>query len=79
MKKSWHMDRIAYAPKILRNLEEICAEMGVSAKIVRRWALDGAPIAVDKSACKVRYSAEAAALQAWRVTRSMAPAESEWE
>lgn len=66
---------IAYMPKILRNLEEICSEMGVSAKVVRRWVSEGAPIAVDCSGSnKVRYSAEAATLQAWRVTQSMAVA-----
>lgn len=57
---------IVYAPKILRNMEEICAEMGVSAKVVRRWARDGAPIAVDGEGSKLRYSAEAARLQLWR-------------
>lgn len=70
---------IAYAPKILRNLEEICAEMGVSAKAVRRWASDGAPIAVDGSGNKARYSAEAAALQAWRVAQSTAAIQAESE
>lgn len=57
---------ITYAPKILRNLAEICEEMGVSAKVVRRWVRDGAPIAVDKSANRIRYSAETARLQFWR-------------
>ena len=57
---------IAYVPKILRNLEEICAEMGVSPKVVRRWVRDGAPIAVDGEGNKMRYSAEAARLQLWR-------------
>ena len=63
---------IAYVPKILRNLEEICSEMGVSAKVVRRWVRDGAPIAVDKSANRIRYSAEAARLQLWRETEGTA-------
>ncbi len=71
--------QVAYVPKILRNMTEICKEMGVSAKIVRRWAADGAPIVLDGSGNKVRYSTEAAALQAWRVAQSTAevPAESE--
>ena len=63
---------IAYVPKILRNLEEICSEMGVSAKVVRRWVRDGAPIAVDKSANRIRYRAEAARLQLWRETEGTA-------
>lgn len=57
---------IVYAPKILRNLEEICEEMGVSVKVVRRWVQEGAPIAVDGEGNKMRYSAEAARLQLWR-------------
>lgn len=65
---------VVYSPKILRNLDEICAEMGVSGKVVRRWVSEGAPIAVGGSGCKLRYSAELAALQAWRVAKSTAQA-----
>ena len=61
-----NMLRISYVPKVLRNLQEICEEMGVGEKIVRRWAAQGAPIAVEGKGKKVRYSAEAAKLQAWR-------------
>ncbi len=57
---------IAYVPKILRSLTEICEEMGVSAKVVRRWVAEGAPIAVDGEGNKMRYSAEAGRLQLWR-------------
>lgn len=59
--------KFSYVPKILRNLEEICATMGVGARTVRRWAGMGAPIAVEGSGVKIRYSAEAASLQAWRL------------
>lgn len=58
---------IAYAPRILRNLTEICAEMGVGTDKVKLWVSLGAPIAVSNDDGRARYSAEAAALQLWRV------------
>lgn len=57
---------VSYTPKILRNMTEICAEMGVGQETVRRWAESGAPIAVESDGKKTRYSVETAVLQAWR-------------
>lgn len=59
--------QVCYMPKILRSLCEICAEMGVGQETARRWIDDGAPIARECEGRKVRYSAEAASLQAWRL------------
>lgn len=61
---------VAFSPKILRSLGEICEEMGVGEKTVRQWAAQGAPIAVEGEGKRVRYSAEAASLQAWRSKRA---------
>ena len=47
-------------------MQEICKEMGVGAKVVRRWAACGAPIAVEGDGRNVRYSAETVRLQLWR-------------
>lgn len=71
------MDKINYAPRVLRNLREICEAMGVGRELVRKWVLQGAPIAVEGSGKKTRYSAELAALQAWRLihARSTVPRE----
>lgn len=49
---------------------EICAHMGVGPETVRRWRAEGAPIAIEGSGQKTRYSCEAAELQAWRLKRS---------
>lgn len=57
---------VSYTPKILKSMREICEVMGVGAKVVRRWAACGAPIAVEGSNRNVRYSAEAVRLQLWR-------------
>lgn len=57
---------IAYQPRILKNLTEICAEMGVGVETVKKWIDQGAPIAVEYQGAKPRYSAEACELQAWR-------------
>lgn len=62
---------VAYFPKIMTSLAEICEVMGVGEKTVKTWVKRGAPIAVEKSGDSnfhIRYSAEAATLQAWRVT-----------
>ena len=61
--------RTAYAPLVLRNMEEICEVMGVGRKTVREWVERGAPIAVEGLGGRTRYSAEAAALQDWRIQR----------
>ena len=60
------MLQISYMPKILRNMAEICEEMGVGEKTVKAWVKRGAPIAVEGDGRRVRYSAEMARLQAWR-------------
>lgn len=57
--------QVAYLPKILRNLSEICDEMGVGEKTVKKWVENGAPIAVEGNGCKTRYSTEALRLQLW--------------
>lgn len=64
------MDEVAYMPRVLRNMNEICAEMGVHQGVVKRWVEEGAPIAVEGEGVKSRYSAEAAALQKWRISRA---------
>jgi len=58
--------QISYVPKILRNMTEICEEMGVGKTTVRAWVKAGAPITVEGSAKKIRYSTEALQLQIWR-------------
>ena len=58
--------QVSYVPKILRNMAEICEEMGVGEKTVKAWVKRGAPIAVEGKGGKIRYSAETACLQAWR-------------
>lgn len=57
---------VSYTPKILRNMAEICEEMGVGPKTVKKWVEQGAPIAVEGDGRKVRYSTEMVRLQAWR-------------
>lgn len=57
---------VACQPRILRNLREICEEMGVGPKVVRRWVACGAPIAVEGGKKNIRYSAEMTRLQIWR-------------
>ncbi|MCD7984148.1 MAG: MerR family transcriptional regulator [Desulfovibrio sp.] len=59
---------VSYTPKILRNMAEICEEMGVGEKTVKKWVKQGAPVAVEGDGRRVRYSAEVARLQAWRET-----------
>ena len=58
--------QVAYVPKILRNMAEICEEMGVGKDTVRSWVKDGAPICVEGNSKKNRYSAESLELQMWR-------------
>ncbi len=57
---------VAYVPRILRTMAEICEVMGVGQKTVKRWVAQGAPIAVEGDGRRKRYSAEMAALQGWR-------------
>ena len=57
---------IAYTPKILRNMAEICKAFGVGEKTVKAWVKQCAPIAVEGDGRRVRYSAEAVRLQNWR-------------
>jgi transposase len=58
--------QVSYVPKILRNMAEICEEMGVGEKTVKAWVKRGAPIAVEGEGRNTRYSAESAWLQRWR-------------
>lgn len=60
------MEQVTYVPKILKSMREICEEMGVGEKVVRRWVSCGAPIAVEGQGTKARYSAELMRLQLWR-------------
>lgn len=64
------MTTAAVSPKILRSMREICGEMGVGEKTVKKWVKQGAPVAVEGRGSRKRYSAEAAALQNWRIMRS---------
>ncbi|WP_417292370.1 MerR family transcriptional regulator [Desulfovibrio porci] len=57
---------VSYTPRILRNMAEICEEMGVGPKTVKKWVEQGAPIAVEGDGRKVRYSSEMVRLQVWR-------------
>lgn len=59
--------QVAYVPKILRNMAEICEEMGVGPKTVKKWVEQGAPIAVEGNKNKIRYSSELFSLQLWRI------------
>ena len=60
------MSGIAYVPRILRTMAEICEAMGVGQKTVKKWVAQGAPIAVEGDGRRKRYSAEMATLQGWR-------------
>ena len=63
--------QVSYVPKILRNMAEICKEMGVGPKTVKKWVEQGAPIAVEGEGAKVRYSSELLYLQLWRIRTSL--------
>ena len=63
---------VASRPRILRNLREICEEMGVGPQTVKKWVRQGAPIAVEGEGSRQRYSAEGGQVQAWRIARSFA-------
>lgn len=62
---------VAYAPKILRNMAEICKEMGVGPKTVKKWVEQGAPIAVEGDGRKRKYSSETVRLMMWREEYSL--------
>ena len=64
---------VVYIPKVLKSMTEICEAFGVGDSVVKQWAAAGAPIAVEGRGSRMRYSAEMAALQDWRLGR--APAE----
>lgn len=64
---------ISYTPRILRNMGEICEAMGVGEKMIKSWIRRGAPIAVEAGGSRTRYSAEAASLQHWRLSRRDEP------
>lgn len=68
---------VAYQPKILRNMREICDNMGVGERTVKRWISQGVPIAVEGDARNTRYSAEQLRLQVWREGGSARPARDE--
>ena len=61
---------VAYVPTPLRTMREICDSLGVGEKTVKSWIGRGAPIAVEGKGSNVRYSAELAQLQAWRIRRT---------
>ena len=65
---AWEMERHpVYNPRILRDLVEICACMGVGREKILQWLDEGAPITVERDGMRPRYSAEAAELQHWRL------------
>lgn len=57
--------QVAYVPKILRNMAEICKEMGVGRNMVRKWVNEGAPIVTYGRCGKKRYLSEAMMLYQW--------------
>lgn len=57
---------IVYVPTPLRSMTEICKTLGVGPKTVKLWVEAGAPIAVEGTGRRARYSAELARLQLWR-------------
>lgn len=72
-KEDRKMGQVAYMPLVLRNMEEICEVMGVGRKTVQKWVTQGAPIAVHGAERRKRYSAEAVALQDWRINHRPDP------
>ena len=63
------MDQITYMPKMLRSMAEIRREFGVGDKVIKGWVDAGAPIVVEGTGYKTRYSAEVLRLQLWRERR----------
>lgn len=61
---------VSYTPRILRNMREIVETMRVGREKVFRWIDEGAPICVENENGRPCYSAEAGALQKWRLERS---------
>ena len=60
------MKTVVYLPKILRSMAEIRNEFSVGEKQVKAWVDAGAPIVVEGTGYKARYSTEALRLQVWR-------------
>lgn len=58
---------VAVTPVMLNSLTEIAKTFARSAKTVRKWHSDGAPIVREGADGSTRYSAELNALQAWRL------------
>ena len=58
---------VTYHPKFLRNMREICEEMGVCSKTVKKWVKQGAPLVIEGQGKKTRYSTDTIHLQCWRV------------
>ena len=64
---------VSYIPTLLFGLGAIADAFRVSPERVKRWIEQGAP--VDGEGGSRRYTAELAALQAWRVQMSAAKEE----
>lgn len=63
---------IGYIPQLLFSRKEIRDAFQVGDDTVTRWIEQGAPIVVEGRGNNVRYCAEVAALQAWRVVTNRA-------
>ena len=63
---------VSYIPTLLFGLGAIADAFRVSPERVKRWIEQGAPVVVDGEGGSRRYTAELAALQAWRVQMSAA-------
>lgn len=61
---------IAYSPRMLVGLKNITSYFNVGQDTVYRWLDEGAPIIVEHSRGKPRYTAEAMLLYHWRLGRS---------
>lgn len=57
---------VVYTPTPLNSMREICDKLSVGEVTVKGWVESGAPIAVEGSGAKTRYSAELARLLIWR-------------
>lgn len=60
---------VSYIPTLLFGLGAIADAFRVSPERVKRWIEQGAPVVVDGEGGSRRYTAELAALQAWRVQK----------
>ena len=57
---------IVYAPDIMKSYKDFQEKMGVGRRTIEIWVKMGAPIAVEGTGEKTRYSADVAKLQTWR-------------